>query len=577
MLKRLALLPAICAILLLICSPLAAGWLQFGQNPQHSGNPSIIAQPPLHILADVNYDSLVDQELSDSGGELFLHYQAALVDGNDVFMEFKSGSYTGRPSWETQSWSIHKLSWQGGKLTDRWAGPSDWKPEPFGSPVFEPVFHAALTTSYLYEPGAGGTLLQIDRNDGHLVRRINPFGTAVNPTIFVAGPLTSDAAGDIYYNALQLSASGAWNLDAPGSWLVRVKADGSFKTAPFSALVPDAPLAQAQCTNIFASTQLPWPPSPGATAPSITCGSQRPGINVAPAIAPDGTIYTVSRAHLNSRWGYLVAVNPDLTPKWARSLRNRFHDGCNVLLPANGAPGGCRAGATTGVDPSDNQPGSGSVNDNSTASPVVAPDGSVIYGAYTRYNYSQGHTMKFGADGTFLASYQFGWDTTPAVWAHDGTFSLVTKENHYDSLSYCGQIEFCSSVRPSGDQEAYYITQLDSNLRPEWKFRSSNTLGCARNWDGTTTCTDDHPDGFEWCVNAPAIDARGTVYVNSEDGRLYAIAQGGYLAGSILLQFALGAAYTPISIGGDGAIFAQNAGHLFVVGGEPTRRRGVKK
>jgi hypothetical protein len=34
----------------------------------------------------------------------------------------------------------------------------------------------------------------------------------------------------------------------------------------------------------------------------------------------------------------------------------------------------------------------------------------------------------------------------------------------------------------------------------------------------------------------------------------------------IFLNQSLGAAYTPLSIGPDGKIYAQNAGHLYVVG-----------
>ena len=39
------------------------------------------------------------------------------------------------------------------------------------------------------------------------------------------------------------------------------------------------------------------------------------------------------------------------------------------------------------------------------------------------------------------------------------------------------------------------------------------------------------------------------VYANSEDGNLYAIAQGEILKQSLFLNLALGAAYTPVSIG----------------------------
>ena len=80
------------------------------------------------------------------------------------------------------------------------------------------------------------------------------------------------------------------------------------------------------------------------------------------------------------------------------------------------------------------------------------------------------------------------------------------------------------------------------------------------------TCVSDHPAGFEWCVNAPAIDRKGNVFVNSEDGNLYAIRPDGTLRDHLFLDTALGAAYTPLSISNDGRILTQNNGHLFVVG-----------
>jgi outer membrane protein assembly factor BamB len=79
----------------------------------------------------------------------------------------------------------------------------------------------------------------------------------------------------------------------------------------------------------------------------------------------------------------------------------------------------------------------------------------------------------------------------------------------------------------------------------------------------------DHPDGFEWCVNQPAIDAAGIVYANSEDGYLYAIGADGRVIQRIFLRLAIGAAYTPLSIGGDGILYTQNDGHLFAVGNPP--------
>ena len=279
-------------------------------------------------------------------------------------------------------------------------------------------------------------------------------------------------------------------------------------------------------------------------------------MNAAPAVAPDGTIYVISRTHFNAYWGYLTAVNADLTPKWSVSLRNRFHDGCGVLLPPNGSSGGCRSGTTIGVDPADNLPGSGIILDNSSASPVVAPDGSILYGAYNTYNDEQGHLMHFDSQGAFLGAYGFGWDTTPAIYPHDGSYSIIEKENHYGGV-----------VHPP----EYFITQLDPALNVEWQLRNTNTEACGRDSQGSIVCVPTQP-GFEWCVNAPAVDAEGTVYANSEDGNIYAIGQGGIIRQTLFLQLALGAGYTPVAIGPDGRVYAQNAGHLFVIGGLPHRR-----
>jgi hypothetical protein len=67
-------------------------------------------------------------------------------------------------------------------------------------------------------------------------------------------------------------------------------------------------------------------------------------------------------------------------------------------------------------------------------------------------------------------------------------------------------------------------------------------------------------------VNAPGVDVNGTVFANSEDGNLYEVDRNGKLVKQVFTQLAIGAAYTPLSIGPDGRIYTQNDGRLFVVG-----------
>lgn len=565
------------ALTLLVALPLfAQSWNQWAGGPSHPGSLPVNAHRLDELLASAIYDPHVPAERQEAGGTLLVHYQAPLSDGDDVFMEVKGGTYTGYRTWQSQTWGIRKYSWENGQLVEKWTAMSDWDPAPSGGARFEPVFHGALANGFVYMPAAGGTVFEINRATGALTRRLGQVDPSFSSANYVVSPITIDANGNLFYNTLKLAVDNPWTTNPDGAWLVKVTPQGTATRVSYTTLVPDAPAPTDVCTYEFSVAQLPWPPSPNAVAPAITCGAQRPGLNVAPAVGADGTVYTVSRTHFNLKWAWLVAVNNDLTPKWAASLRNRLHDGCNVLLPANGERGGCRGGAITGVDPADNQPGSGGVNDNSTSSPIVAPDNTIYYGTYTRYNNAEGHLMRFDATGEFLSAYKFGWDVTPAIWQHDGSFSVITKENRYEGVgTYCSTFAFCPPARVSGDEQGYFITQLDPELNVEWQYRNTNTVSCERLEDGTLDCIDDHPNGFEWCVNSLAVDQRGIVYVNSEDGNLYSLNQGGTMRQRIFLQLALGAAYTPLSLGTDGKIYTQNAGRLFVVGSKPRKRRAI--
>ena len=108
-------------------------------------------------------------------------------------------------------------------------------------------------------------------------------------------------------------------------------------------------------------------------------------------LRPDGTIYSVTVAHnpFASRYAYIVAFNSNLSLKWTASLRDRLNDGCGGLVPIASSPSpqanSCRFGANLGVDPATNQKPAGRVIDQSSSSPVVTPDGGVIYGAFTPY------------------------------------------------------------------------------------------------------------------------------------------------------------------------------------------------
>jgi hypothetical protein len=571
---------------------LAQFWPQWALDPQHTGQVTVAGQPLNRIQASIVYDPLVPAEMAATGNDLSVHYQVPLIDGSSVFMEFKSGTYN-KNRYSTQTWGENGFRWQNGQLTPIWSFTSDWKAPGSQADFWEPVFHGVLSNGYIYVPGAGGTLFKLNKATGALVARINPFGS-LDPNVIVAGVPTADANGNIFYNAIQQFNGGAgvsfYKHDIVDSWLVKVAANDSTATVSYSVLVAQtaanslpSPAPDDPCLTVFDISQLPWPPAPAALPPTSPCGTMRPALNAAPAIALDGTIYTITRTHLldgSNRYGGMAAVNPDLTPKWWTSFRDRLNDGCNndtgsflgALLPASGTPGGCRAGATPGVDPAQNTRPAARVLDDASSSITVAPDGSLLYGSYTRYDFARGHLLKFDANGQFQGSYSFGWDSTPAIYAHGSTYSIVIKDNEYGGGPQFGSYCDVDAICPPRQNGPFFITQLGPTLQVEWKFKSTNNQSCTRNADGSISCVPNNSGtqwpnvGFEWCINAPVVDAQGVVYANSEDGKLYAIIQGGTLKQNIFLDQALGAAYTPLAIGPDGRIYTENKGVLFAIG-----------
>jgi hypothetical protein len=581
----------------------ACDWPQFAHDSTHSSNTCAVAQPPNRVLATLVYDPFVPNEQWETyGGDLQAHYPSPLLVGDDVYMMNKSGQYVdcepplsgpyadggytglladggpcGSFAWNSEVWTEKKFEWEDGVLMEQWMFWSDWKPVPAFLTTWEPPFQAAVVADTVLIPGAGGTVHQVDRDTGVQRALLNPFPVdgGINPNIYLTGGIAVDGQNNAYYNALLLDPNDVFN-DATG-YLVRIGADGTLSSATYQSLVPIAPAATDLCYGVFDTYQfdpdsgidypilLP-PPDDGGNPvypAQASCMSQRAGLNATPAVGPDGTIYIVSRAHDYEHYGFIAAVNPDLTPKWQVSMRDYLNDGCGVLIPADAFPDGglpdggygfdhCRVGAAAGVDPGTNMKPVGIVDDASSATPIVLPDGTIAYGSLSFYNNDRGHLFHVSSAGV-LGTYDFGWDITPAFYSHDGTYSLITKDNHYFFWD--------------GSPSTYYITQLDASLHPEWSFQNTNPNACTRQPDGGVTCVPNVPnDGFEWCISAPAVDGAGKILGNSEDGNLYILGSDGGLSSQTFLQLALGAAYTPVAMDSQGRIYALNGGYLTVLG-----------
>jgi outer membrane protein assembly factor BamB len=540
--------------------PHCDAWRQWAHDASHTGSTCASGQALQRVLADIVLDPFAEDEEKDSGGDLVIHYQVPLVDGDAVFVEQKRGRYLScntnptdpiclyQPSYRlnTQVWNETRYDWQGDTLVQTWSQDSDWKPPP--GVYFEPMFQPALTDKIIAMPGDDGSVIELDAATGTPLRRDQPDGFGSNH--YVAGAIT-ERYGYLYYNAVELDYF-APTLAPSKAWLVAVAPDGKIQTASYGDLVPGAPSPDDDCFVGYGAATIMidgFPPlqSNGKPyrPPTRQCGRQLPGINSAPTFARDGSMYVVTHAQYDTDYSYLVSVDPgDLSANWVRSLRGLLHDGCGITEE-------CQDGAPQGIDGYTGQLPAATVDDDSSSNPVVMADGTILYGSLTGYNGDRGHLLAFSHDGEFRASYGFGWDTTPAVVGD----RIVLKDNTY-----------FDPINPMAEPGPYNITMLDRSLQPSWQFQNTETKSCTRNANGTVKCVVDHPNGFEWCVNAPAIDRDGTIFANSEDGNMYAIAADGTLRDRFFLNRSLGAAYTPVAIDASGRIYALNNGHLFVVG-----------
>src|SRR6266567_4554794 len=286
--------------LLLASAAQAQFWPQWALNAQHTGQVNVAGQLLNKILTRIVYDPLVPAEMAANDNELLAHYQVPLIDGSNVYMEFKSGKYN-KNNYSTEIWGENGFQWQNGKLVQTWSFTSDWDAPGSQADFWEPVFHAVLANGFIYVPGAGGTLFKLDTGTGAVISRLNPFGVKIDPDIIVAGVPVTDGNGNIYYNAIQQHNSGKgisfYQHDIVDSWLVKVAADDSVAKVSYSILVAStapgsqpSPKANDPCLTVFSVKDLPWPPNATAVPPTTPCGTMRPALNAAPAIGTDGTI-----------------------------------------------------------------------------------------------------------------------------------------------------------------------------------------------------------------------------------------------------------------------------------------------
>ncbi len=505
-------------------------WSGYGHDAQHTALSTVGAQ----ALNGIHWSTPVDLNPQMASGELLIHYGSpAVTAANTVLLPVKTGA-TGGFAVEARSGATGALIYS--LASDYTLPPHDWTP-PYGIVLSSrPNIPASGRESRLrvpgggareprfverlYYPGAGGTVYYRDAVDSATgpAGQIAFYGNALyaantasfNSGVEISTPLTADSRGNIFFGFMVQGTNPAGLV----SGIARISSNGSGTWMSAQTLAGgDTVIVQG-------------------------------ALNCAPALSRDeSTIYFAVASSNGSANGYLVAMD---SASLAPTARVRLMD------PRGGL-------ATVSAD--------------SSASPMVGPDGDVYYGVLESdtccSHNDRGWMLHF--DGTLTQTKtpgSFGWDDTPSVvpanlvpsYRGASSYLILVKYNNYAGVGTGDGVNKLAVLDPNASQTDEY----------------PGTLPATQVMQEVLTVTGVTPDpqpGLpnavrEWCINTAAIDpVSKSAFVNSEDGVIYRWDfTTNTLAQSLRLTAGLGEAYTPTLIGADGTVYAINDATLFAIG-----------
>jgi hypothetical protein len=488
-----------------IAGPDGPAWFGYARDAQHVPVSPIASQD----LRRIAWQTPVDLAPQYTGtGALLAHYGSPVVTThNTIVIPVKTGANSGFRV-EARS-GLNGLAW--------WSASSDYVMPPHS---WTPSYNVLLTPSgRLYAPAAGGRLMM--RTDaesttaqfqtvtfyGDAAYNANP--TAFNNTVFIDTPLVSDAQGNVYFGFMVTGT----NPSGLKGGVARVTPDGTGTWVSAATAAGDA-------------------------------GIEKPAMNSAPALSPDGnTLY--------------VAVN---TPVGLNGVQTGY------LLALDSTTLSTKAKVAL-VDPFLNA--KARVSDQGTSSPAVASDGRVFFGvleaSFPSHN-ARGWLLQFNP---LLTSAgvpgSFGWDVTPTIIPASMVTHYVGHSNYLLALKYNNYV----GVGTGDGQNRLAV--IDPNAsQPDFILPGMNVM------QEVLTVLAPTPDSAgtsarkEWCINTMAADPiRKSVLANNEDGVLYRWnLENNTLDQSIRLTAGLGEAYTPTLVGADGAVYAINNAILFSIRGD---------
>ena len=497
----------------------APGSITFAGNSQHTGlaDPESEAAQPIQVI---HWSTPID--LAPPSGTIFIHYGSPLVTpANTVVIPIKTGSAGGYRI-DARDARDGSLIWS--QATDYILPPHNWTPS----------YSPTLTRSNrLYFPGAGGTVYYRDDADSGSPASIGQLAfygmpsylanpSSFDATVFIDTPITPDGAGNVYFGFRTIGIaplglrSGIARISAQG--------DGSWVSAI------DASGGDINVTRV-----------PHQAAPALSLDEE--------------TLYVALGSSSALRSSYLAALDP------ATLALKESSPGVKMLVALKDPRNGGLANAF--------------LLDDSSASPMVGPDGDVYFGVMGNpFNGSRGWMLHFSGDLTRTKTPgAFGWDSTASVvpaslvpsYAGASAYLLFVKSNNYAGFDGGDGVNRIAILDPN-----------DTMVEPHASSNGALVMKEVMSIAGPTPdpdATGQFPNAVrEWCINSAAVDPlTASVLVNSEDGRLYRWSLAtNRLSQAITLSPGVGEAYTPTVLGPDGTAYAINWAILNAVGRRPS-------
>lgn len=267
-----------------------------------------------------------------------------------------------------------------------------------------------------------------------------------------------------------------------------------------------------------------------------------PSYNAGPAVSPDGTKVYV--AETNNSAAYLVELSTSTMQEVNQVL---------LVDPLNGL------NAQTIPE--------------STASPLVGPDGDVYFGV-------MGNPFWDHGDRGFLLHFTsslvpkgvpgaFGWDDTPSIVPVSAVPSYTGSASY---LLFCKYNNYADGLGGQGNNMVAVLDPTASYTEPIYGLQCMNPVFEVLGVTLDPANTAQFPNAVkEWCINSAAVDVNGkTVVVNSEDGNVYELSLiTGTLVKHIRITGGASEAYTSTIIAADGTVFGVSEAKIFAIRGAP--------